>query len=66
MLLVESENPKELKEVINKVANMSKEELKALGEKNKIAFEEYFTLEKFANNYVNLINSLKKQAKNVE
>lgn len=60
VILVEPENPKALKEVIEKLAHMSKEELKALGGKNKIAFEKYFTLEKFANNYVNLVNSFKK------
>lgn len=66
VILVEPENPKALKEVIDKVAKMSKDELKVLGEKNKIAFEKYFTLEKFANNYVNLVNSLKTKVKNVK
>lgn len=65
VILVEPENSKALKEVIDKVANMNKEELQALGEKNRIAFEKYFTIEKFANNYVNLVNSLKNKVKNV-
>lgn len=66
VILVEPENPKALKEVIDKVTNMSKEDLKVLGEKNRIAFEKYFTIEKFANNYVNLVNSLKTKVKNVK
>lgn len=64
ILLVEQENIEDLKNMILKVANMSKEELRILGEKNKEAYKKYFTLEKFASNYVELINELKYRVKN--
>lgn len=48
----------EAKMLINKVYNLSSEEKQEMEQSNKILFENQFSLNKFASNYVELINSL--------
>lgn len=53
-------NKEQAIEKIKKIVNMDKEELKKIGKSNEKIFEENFTCEIFAKNYIKLINSLNK------
>lgn len=52
-------NIEELKNIIKQLKQLSKEELKKLEIKNKLLFKQNFTVEKFYNNYINILENIK-------
>ena len=52
-------NIEELKIIIKQLKQLPKEELKKLEIKNKLLFKQNFTVEKFYNNYINILENIK-------
>lgn len=64
ILLIEPENEVELEEAILKIKALSKKERIELGKLNRKAYEDNFTLEKFASKYIEIIKEIESEFNN--